>query len=86
MAKYGISRSDIVLGQILGEGFFGEVYEGVYKSDVSSSFPAEGADSAPGVNANKGHPFSEWRERQRGREDVQGLFARRDGEVHERSR
>lgn len=35
--KYGISRSDIVLGRILGEGFFGEVYEGVYKSDVSSS-------------------------------------------------
>lgn len=42
--KYGISRSDIVLGRILGEGFFGEVYEGVYKSDVSSSSPAEGAD------------------------------------------
>lgn len=35
--RYGISRSDIVLGRILGEGFFGEVYEGVYKSDVSSS-------------------------------------------------
>uniref|UniRef100_H3C3U3 non-specific protein-tyrosine kinase n=1 Tax=Tetraodon nigroviridis TaxID=99883 RepID=H3C3U3_TETNG len=31
--KFGISRSDIVLGRILGEGFFGEVYEGVYKSD-----------------------------------------------------
>lgn len=35
--KYGISRSDIVLGRILGAGFFGEVHEGVYKSDVSSS-------------------------------------------------
>lgn len=35
--KYGISRSDIALGRILGEGFFGEVYEGIYKSDVSSS-------------------------------------------------
>ncbi|XP_056872045.1 protein tyrosine kinase 2 beta, b isoform X1 [Takifugu flavidus] len=30
--KYGISRSDIVLGRILGAGFFGEVHEGVYKS------------------------------------------------------
>ncbi|XP_015213508.1 protein-tyrosine kinase 2-beta isoform X1 [Lepisosteus oculatus] len=29
--KFGISRDDIVLGRILGEGFFGEVHEGVYK-------------------------------------------------------
>ncbi|KAM4633527.1 protein tyrosine kinase 2 beta, b isoform 2-T2 [Polymixia lowei] len=29
--KYGIDRNDIILGRILGEGFFGEVYEGVYK-------------------------------------------------------
>ncbi|XP_070781758.1 protein tyrosine kinase 2 beta, b isoform X3 [Enoplosus armatus] len=29
--KYGIDRSDIVLGRILGEGFFGEVYDGFYK-------------------------------------------------------
>ncbi|CAL8316199.1 unnamed protein product [Merluccius merluccius] len=29
--KYGIDRSDIVLGRILGSGFFGEVYDGVYK-------------------------------------------------------
>uniref|UniRef100_A0A8C7N1D0 non-specific protein-tyrosine kinase n=1 Tax=Oncorhynchus kisutch TaxID=8019 RepID=A0A8C7N1D0_ONCKI len=28
---YGIDRDDIVLGRILGEGFFGEVYEGMYK-------------------------------------------------------
>uniref|UniRef100_A0A3Q1FV51 non-specific protein-tyrosine kinase n=1 Tax=Acanthochromis polyacanthus TaxID=80966 RepID=A0A3Q1FV51_9TELE len=28
---YGIARDDIVLGRILGEGFFGEVYDGVYK-------------------------------------------------------
>ncbi|MBN3282286.1 FAK2 kinase, partial [Polyodon spathula] len=28
--KYGLSRSDIVLGRILGEGFFGEVHDGVY--------------------------------------------------------
>ncbi|XP_074751488.1 protein-tyrosine kinase 2-beta isoform X2 [Athene noctua] len=27
---YGISREDVVLGRILGEGFFGEVYEGIY--------------------------------------------------------
>lgn len=30
--KYGIERSDIVLGQILGEGFFGEVHDGVYNN------------------------------------------------------
>ncbi|KAI3364333.1 hypothetical protein L3Q82_011136 [Scortum barcoo] len=29
--KYGIDRRDIVLGRILGAGFFGEVYDGVYK-------------------------------------------------------
>ncbi|XP_038143443.1 protein tyrosine kinase 2 beta, b isoform X2 [Cyprinodon tularosa] len=29
--KYGIDRSDIILGRILGEGFFGEVYDGMYK-------------------------------------------------------
>ena len=33
-SKYGISRDDIVLGRILGEGFFGEVHEGVYKQGV----------------------------------------------------
>ncbi|XP_074438280.1 protein-tyrosine kinase 2-beta isoform X4 [Larus michahellis] len=27
---YGISREDVTLGRILGEGFFGEVYEGIY--------------------------------------------------------
>uniref|UniRef100_A0A8C7LTQ3 non-specific protein-tyrosine kinase n=1 Tax=Oncorhynchus mykiss TaxID=8022 RepID=A0A8C7LTQ3_ONCMY len=31
LVKYGIDRHDIVLGRILGEGFFGEVYEGMYK-------------------------------------------------------
>ncbi|XP_014828259.1 PREDICTED: protein-tyrosine kinase 2-beta-like [Poecilia mexicana] len=30
--KHRISRDDIVVGRILGEGFFGEVQEGVYKS------------------------------------------------------
>uniref|UniRef100_A0AAY4AYM6 non-specific protein-tyrosine kinase n=1 Tax=Denticeps clupeoides TaxID=299321 RepID=A0AAY4AYM6_9TELE len=29
--KFGVNRDDVVLGRILGEGFFGEVYEGVYK-------------------------------------------------------
>ncbi|XP_058406443.1 protein-tyrosine kinase 2-beta isoform X2 [Diceros bicornis minor] len=28
--QYGITREDVVLNCILGEGFFGEVYEGVY--------------------------------------------------------
>ncbi|XP_037989497.1 protein-tyrosine kinase 2-beta isoform X1 [Motacilla alba alba] len=27
---FGISRDDVALGRILGEGFFGEVYEGIY--------------------------------------------------------
>ncbi|XP_011489678.1 protein-tyrosine kinase 2-beta isoform X1 [Oryzias latipes] len=31
--KFGVDRDDIVLGRILGEGFFGEVYKGVYKKD-----------------------------------------------------
>ncbi|XP_041107099.1 protein-tyrosine kinase 2-beta-like isoform X2 [Polyodon spathula] len=31
VVKYGLSRDDIVLGRILGEGFFGEVHEGIYK-------------------------------------------------------
>uniref|UniRef100_A0AAX7SY72 non-specific protein-tyrosine kinase n=1 Tax=Astatotilapia calliptera TaxID=8154 RepID=A0AAX7SY72_ASTCA len=35
VVKYGIDRNDIVLGRILGEGFFGEVYDGVYKKAVS---------------------------------------------------
>ncbi|XP_035483501.2 protein-tyrosine kinase 2-beta-like isoform X1 [Scophthalmus maximus] len=30
--KHRICRDDIVVGQILGEGFFGEVHDGVYKS------------------------------------------------------
>uniref|UniRef100_A0A7N6AMS7 non-specific protein-tyrosine kinase n=1 Tax=Anabas testudineus TaxID=64144 RepID=A0A7N6AMS7_ANATE len=31
--KYKISRDDVDVGQILGEGFFGEVHEGIYKSE-----------------------------------------------------
>lgn len=30
--KYGISRDHVVVGRILGEGFFGEVHDGFYKS------------------------------------------------------
>ncbi|XP_065110983.1 protein-tyrosine kinase 2-beta isoform X1 [Paramisgurnus dabryanus] len=30
--KVSLSRDDVVLGRILGEGFFGEVHDGVYKS------------------------------------------------------
>uniref|UniRef100_A0A4W6BZM9 non-specific protein-tyrosine kinase n=1 Tax=Lates calcarifer TaxID=8187 RepID=A0A4W6BZM9_LATCA len=33
VVKYGIDRNDIVLGRILGEGFFGEVYDGFYKKN-----------------------------------------------------
>ncbi|XP_071598406.1 protein-tyrosine kinase 2-beta isoform X2 [Heliangelus exortis] len=29
---FGISREDVTLGRILGEGFFGEVYEGIYST------------------------------------------------------
>ncbi|XP_069872823.1 protein-tyrosine kinase 2-beta isoform X2 [Dipodomys merriami] len=28
--QYGVAREDVILNRILGEGFFGEVYEGVY--------------------------------------------------------
>uniref|UniRef100_A0A8C1X9T2 non-specific protein-tyrosine kinase n=1 Tax=Cyprinus carpio TaxID=7962 RepID=A0A8C1X9T2_CYPCA len=31
--KFSISRNDIVLGRILGEGFFGEVHDGIYKRE-----------------------------------------------------
>ncbi|TKS76416.1 Protein-tyrosine kinase 2-beta [Collichthys lucidus] len=31
VVRYGIDRKDIELGRILGEGFFGEVFDGVYK-------------------------------------------------------
>ncbi|XP_068612591.1 protein-tyrosine kinase 2-beta-like [Brachionichthys hirsutus] len=32
--KYRISRDDVVLGQVLGEGFFGEVYTGFHKTQT----------------------------------------------------
>lgn len=40
--QYGVAREDVVLNRILGEGFFGEVYEGVYTNHVS-------LDSSPGA-------------------------------------
>lgn len=36
-SQYGIAREDVVLNRILGEGFFGEVYEGAYTNHVSSA-------------------------------------------------
>uniref|UniRef100_A0A8C4IR69 non-specific protein-tyrosine kinase n=1 Tax=Dicentrarchus labrax TaxID=13489 RepID=A0A8C4IR69_DICLA len=33
--RHRICREDIVVGRILGEGFFGEVHDGIYKSPVS---------------------------------------------------
>ncbi|XP_077408488.1 protein-tyrosine kinase 2-beta-like isoform X2 [Vanacampus margaritifer] len=35
--KHWISRADVTLGQILGEGFFGEVHDGVYKSQTGET-------------------------------------------------
>uniref|UniRef100_A0A671SRG2 non-specific protein-tyrosine kinase n=1 Tax=Sinocyclocheilus anshuiensis TaxID=1608454 RepID=A0A671SRG2_9TELE len=37
--KFSILRNDVVLGRILGEGFFGEVHDGIYKSKVSWLMP-----------------------------------------------
>ncbi|XP_048842301.1 LOW QUALITY PROTEIN: protein-tyrosine kinase 2-beta-like [Brienomyrus brachyistius] len=34
VVKYGLTRDAIVLGRILGEGFFGEVHEGLYKKST----------------------------------------------------
>ncbi|KAF7658823.1 hypothetical protein LDENG_00007230 [Lucifuga dentata] len=35
--KHGLCRDDITVGGILGEGFFGEVHDGVYKSPTGES-------------------------------------------------
>lgn len=37
IAKVGLSRKDIILKRMLGEGFFGEVHEGVYQKKASST-------------------------------------------------
>uniref|UniRef100_A0A8C5E8M7 non-specific protein-tyrosine kinase n=1 Tax=Gouania willdenowi TaxID=441366 RepID=A0A8C5E8M7_GOUWI len=46
---YGIDRSDIILGKILGEGFFGEVYDGVYKQLVINVAVKTCKDCSPDV-------------------------------------
>lgn len=53
VVKYGISREDIVLGRILGEGFFGEVYEGEYKKDVSVSTLTDESITQPAIKSGK---------------------------------
>ncbi|XP_068136195.1 protein-tyrosine kinase 2-beta isoform X2 [Hyperolius riggenbachi] len=51
--RYTTSRDDVVLGRILGEGFFGEVYDGVYKNPrgerVSVAVKTCKKDCAPDV-------------------------------------
>uniref|UniRef100_A0A672GNI3 non-specific protein-tyrosine kinase n=1 Tax=Salarias fasciatus TaxID=181472 RepID=A0A672GNI3_SALFA len=49
IVKYGIDRNDIVLGRILGSGFFGEVYEGVYKQAVINVAVKTCKDCSPDV-------------------------------------
>uniref|UniRef100_A0A8C5E8G7 non-specific protein-tyrosine kinase n=1 Tax=Gouania willdenowi TaxID=441366 RepID=A0A8C5E8G7_GOUWI len=49
LLKYGIDRSDIILGKILGEGFFGEVYDGVYKQLVINVAVKTCKDCSPDV-------------------------------------
>ncbi|XP_071999973.1 protein-tyrosine kinase 2-beta isoform X2 [Engystomops pustulosus] len=52
--RYSMRRDDVVLGRILGEGFFGEVYEGVYRNEhkgekVSVAVKTCKKDCAPDV-------------------------------------
>lgn len=55
VVKYGIDRNDIVLGRILGSGFFGEVYDGVYKKDVSILILTEKKDLKTGIGIKLKH-------------------------------
>lgn len=82
--KHRISRDDVVVGQILGEGFFGEVHDGVYKSPVSSSvFQVSSSNITPRIKIKSiGHlwlqcaenmhvcVFVDWREDLCGHQDV----------------
>lgn len=78
---YGISRDDVTLGRILGEGFFGEVYEGIYTTPVRfPPFPCP----PPSLSSQIRDPGGIWDDAfplfflgaergadQRGREDLQ---------------
>uniref|UniRef100_A0AAR2JLS6 non-specific protein-tyrosine kinase n=1 Tax=Pygocentrus nattereri TaxID=42514 RepID=A0AAR2JLS6_PYGNA len=48
-AQFEISRKSIVLGQILGAGFFGEVFEGVYKKEKINVAVKTCKDCSPDV-------------------------------------
>ncbi|XP_061841137.1 protein-tyrosine kinase 2-beta-like isoform X1 [Nerophis lumbriciformis] len=50
--KHRISRADVIVGRILGEGFFGEVHDGVYKSPTGERIQVAiktCKDCSPGV-------------------------------------
>ncbi|XP_061745608.1 protein-tyrosine kinase 2-beta-like [Nerophis ophidion] len=50
--KHRISRTDVIVGRVLGEGFFGEVHEGVYKSPTGERIQVAiktCKDCSPGV-------------------------------------
>lgn len=91
---YGICRDDIVLGRILGEGFFGEVYEGIYTTPVRLPLflcPPSSQIWDPARIWDVPFPLfflrAERRADQRGREDLQeGLQPGKPGKIPERSR
>lgn len=85
--KFSISRSDIVLGRILGEGFFGEVHDGIYKSKVSHTYrPCVMSPKHLEITRKTSwtaRPPPVRRASERGCENLQGLFSWCEGEVHE---
>lgn len=77
------------MGQILGEGFFGEVHKGVYKSPVSRGAAAEDQNRVFILRRAAEEAcvaFAERREDPRGHQNVQGRLGRREGEVPQRGR